>query len=168
MLEIDKRLDFLVDVGVGYLSLLCRADTLSGGESQRIRLATQIGSKLSGVLYVLDEPTIGLHSRDTERLVRTLASIRELGNTVVVVEYDRETMKAADALIEMGPAAGELGGEIVHSGSYEEVLGTEGLTGPYLRGDATGIVRSGARRKPSGWLTVKGAEHHDRDRKSVV
>ena len=161
MLEIDKRLDFLVDVGVGYLSLLRRADTLSGGESQRIRLATQIGSKLSGVLYVLDEPTIGLHSRDTERLVRTLASIRELGNTVVVVEHDRETMKAADALIEMGPAAGELGGEIVHSGSYEEVLGTEGLTGPYLRGDETGIVRPGARRKPSGWLTVKGAEHHN-------
>lgn len=153
MLEIDKRLDFLVDVGVGYLSLLRRADTLSGGESQRIRLATQIGSKLSGVLYVLDEPTIGLHSRDTERLVRTLASIRELGNTVVVVEHDRETMKAADALIEMGPAAGDLGGEIVHSGSYEEVLGTEGLTGPYLRGDETGIVRPGARRKPSGWLT---------------
>ena len=91
MLEIDKRLDFLVDVGVGYLSLLRRADTLSGGESQRIRLATQIGSKLSGVLYVLDEPTIGLHSRDTERLVRTLASIRELSNTVVVIKHDQET-----------------------------------------------------------------------------
>jgi excinuclease ABC subunit A len=140
MLEIQKRLDFLVDVGVGYLTLLRRADTLSGGESQRIRLATQIGSKLSGVLYVLDEPTIGLHSRDTERLVKTLESIRDLGNTVVVVEHDRDTMKAADALIEMGPAAGEMGGEITYHGSYEDVRATNGLTGPYLRGEVTGIV----------------------------
>ncbi len=161
LLEINKRLDFLVDVGVGYLSLLRRADTLSGGESQRIRLATQIGSKLSGVLYVLDEPTIGLHSRDTERLVKTLVSIRDLGNTVVVVEHDRDTMKAADALIEMGPAAGELGGHITYNGSYDDVLRTDGLTGPYLRGQATGIVRHGERRKPAGWLTVKGAEHHN-------
>ena len=160
-LEINKRLDFLVDVGVGYLSLLRRADTLSGGESQRIRLATQIGSKLSGVLYVLDEPTIGLHSRDTERLVHTLESIRDLGNTVVVVEHDRDTMKAADALVEMGPAAGELGGRITYEGSYEDVLKTQGLTGPYLRGEATGIVRNGGRREPEGWLTVKGAEHHN-------
>lgn len=159
--EINKRLDFLVDVGVGYLSLLRRADTLSGGESQRIRLATQIGSKLSGVLYVLDEPTIGLHSRDTERLVRTLESIRDLGNTVVVVEHDRDTMKAADSLIEMGPAAGEHGGQIMHSGTWEDVLMTDGLTGPYLRGEATGIVRNGKRRTPSGWFTVKGAEHHN-------
>ncbi len=159
--EINKRLDFLVDVGVGYLSLLRRADTLSGGESQRIRLATQIGSKLSGVLYVLDEPTIGLHSRDTERLVRTLESIRDLGNTVVVVEHDRDTMKAADSLIEMGPAAGEHGGQIMHSGTWEDVLMTDGLTGPYLRGEATGIVRNGKRRTPAGWFTVKGAEHHN-------
>ncbi|MDR3264867.1 MAG: excinuclease ABC subunit UvrA, partial [Synergistaceae bacterium] len=167
--EIQKRLDFLTEVGVGYLSLLRRADTLSGGESQRIRLATQIGSKLSGVLYVLDEPTIGLHSRDTERLMQALGSIRALGNTVVVVEHDRETMKAADALIEMGPAAGELGGEIVHHGSYEEILATDGLTGPYLRGEATGItLRPGApggtspgKRQPTGWFTVEGAEHHN-------
>lgn len=161
LLEIHKRLDFLVDVGVGYLSLLRRADTLSGGESQRIRLATQIGSKLSGVLYVLDEPTIGLHSRDTERLVKTLLSIRDLGNTVVVVEHDRDTMKAADALVEMGPAAGELGGQITFSGSYDEVLQSKGLTGPYLRGEATGIVDQDRRREPEGWLTVKGAEHHN-------
>jgi excinuclease ABC subunit A len=180
MLEIQKRLDFLVDVGVGYLSLLRRADTLSGGESQRIRLATQIGSKLSGVLYVLDEPTIGLHSRDTERLVKTLESIRDLGNTVVVVEHDRDTMKAADALIEMGPAAGELGGQITYNGTYEDVLKTHGLTGPYLRGEVTGIVTVPAkpadstsrkntgtkkvslcRREPAGWFTVKGAEHHN-------
>ncbi len=172
MIEIRKRLDFLVDVGVGYLSLLRRADTLSGGESQRIRLATQIGSNLSGVLYVLDEPTIGLHSRDTERLIRSLTSIRDLGNTVVVVEHDRETMKAADALIEMGPGAGELGGEVLQNGSYDEVAATNGLTGPYLRGEATGIVRpsgqllnhsgrGAGRREPSGWLTVKGAAHHN-------
>ncbi|NLL36791.1 MAG: excinuclease ABC subunit UvrA [Fretibacterium sp.] len=160
LLELNKRLDFLVDVGVGYLSLFRRADTLSGGESQRIRLATQIGSKLSGVLYVLDEPTIGLHSRDTERLVYSLKAIRDLGNTVVVVEHDRETMKEAEVLIEMGPAAGEEGGWIVNSGSYDEVLATDGLTGPYLRGEVSGIVRRG-RRKPSGWLTVKGAEHHN-------
>jgi excinuclease ABC subunit A len=161
LLEINKRLDFLVDVGVGYLSLLRRADTLSGGESQRIRLATQIGSKLSGVLYVLDEPTIGLHSRDTERLVRTLKSIRDMGNTVVVVEHDRDTMKAADALIEMGPAAGETGGEIICSGTYEEVLATNALTGPCLRGEATGIVKRESRRTPAGWFTVEGAEHHN-------
>ena len=163
MIEIRKRLDFLVDVGVGYLSLLRRADTLSGGESQRIRLATQIGSNLSGVLYVLDEPTIGLHSRDTERLVHSLTSIRELGNTVVVVEHDRETMKAADALIEMGPGAGELGGEVLQNGTYDEVLATDGLTGPYLRGEATGVVSNNkiGRRGPAGWLTVKGAAHHN-------
>ena len=159
--EIRRRLDFLVDVGVGYLTLLRRADTLSGGESQRIRLATQIGSNLSGVLYVLDEPTIGLHSRDTERLVRSLDSIRDLGNTVVVVEHDRETMKAADALIEMGPAAGELGGEVLQNGSYESVVASNGLTGPYLRGEASGIVRRGERRRPQGWLTVRGAAHHN-------
>ncbi|GHS95696.1 UvrABC system protein A [Synergistales bacterium] len=168
-LEIGKRLDFLVDVGVGYLSLLRRADTLSGGESQRIRLATQIGSKLSGVLYVLDEPTIGLHSRDTERLMKTLLAIRDLGNTVVVVEHDRDTMKAADSLIEIGPAAGERGGSVTFSGTYEDVLRTDGLTGPYLRGEATGITLTGTenagkkpfRRPHKGFFTVKGAEHHN-------
>ncbi|MBR2207994.1 MAG: excinuclease ABC subunit UvrA [Synergistaceae bacterium] len=159
--EIIKRLEFLVDVGVGYLSLLRRADTLSGGESQRIRLATQIGSNLSGVLYVLDEPTIGLHSRDTEKLIRSLQSIKNLGNTVVVVEHDRETMQAADALIELGPEAGEKGGEILYSGSYTKVLKSNGKTGKYLRGEETGIVRREKRRKPSGWIKVNGAEHHN-------
>lgn len=160
LLEIKKRLDFLSDVGVGYLSLLRRADTLSGGESQRIRLATQIGSKLSGVLYVLDEPTIGLHSRDTEKLVRTLEAIRDLGNTVVVVEHDRETMTAADSIIEMGPGAGEGGGSIVFSGSYEDALHSTHLTGPYLRGERTAVKGEG-RRTPKGWLTVKGASHNN-------
>ena len=161
MSEIIKRLEFLVDVGVGYLSLLRRADTLSGGETQRIRLATQIGSNLSGVLYVLDEPTIGLHSRDTEKLIRSLKSIRSLGNTVVVVEHDRETMQAADELIELGPEAGENGGQILYAGSYDEVLKTDGQTAKYLRGEATGIVRQEARRKPSGWFTVRGAAHNN-------
>lgn len=161
MTEILKRLEFLVDVGVGYLSLIRRADTLSGGETQRIRLATQIGSNLSGVLYVLDEPTIGLHSRDTEKLIHSLQSIRELGNTVVVVEHDRETMQAADELIELGPEAGENGGMILYAGSYSDVLKTDGQTAKYLRGEATGIVRKKTRRKPSGWFTVKGAAHNN-------
>ena len=159
--EIRKRLSFICDVGVGYLSLHRRADTLSGGESQRIRLATQIGSKLSGVMYVLDEPTIGLHSRDTSRLVRTLLAIRDLGNSVVVVEHDRETMVAADSIVEMGPAAGELGGRVISSGSFEDVSRTEFLTGPYLRGEQTGIVRRKRTRTPSGWLTVQGAAHNN-------
>ncbi|MBQ7216307.1 MAG: excinuclease ABC subunit UvrA, partial [Synergistaceae bacterium] len=161
MTEITKRLEFLVDVGVGYLSLLRRADTLSGGETQRIRLATQIGSNLSGVLYVLDEPTIGLHSRDTEKLIRSLKSIRALGNTVVVVEHDRDTMQAADELIELGPEAGENGGKILYAGSYDDVLRTDGQTAKYLRGEASGIVRKESRRKPSGWFTVKGAAHNN-------
>ena len=187
--EVRKRLEFLVDVGVGYLSLLRRADTLSGGESQRIRLATQIGSKLSGVLYILDEPTIGLHSRDTERLVKTLFSIRDLGNSVIVVEHDRETIKAADAIIEIGPAAGEMGGEIVKSGSYQEIYNSDTLTGKYLRGEDTGIFISlpeqdvpikgvrtknksnritilgknsdTIRRSPKGWIILKGVEHNN-------
>ncbi|MBQ3402206.1 MAG: excinuclease ABC subunit UvrA [Synergistaceae bacterium] len=161
MPEIIRRLEFLCDVGVGYLSLLRRADTLSGGETQRIRLATQIGSNLSGVLYVLDEPTIGLHSRDTEKLIKSLKSIRELGNTVVVVEHDRETMQAADELVELGPEAGSNGGRILHAGSYEAVRNSDGNTGKYLRGEATGIVRPKERRKPSGWFSVLGASHNN-------
>ena len=161
MTEILKRLEFLVDVGVGYLSLIRRADTLSGGETQRIRLATQIGSNLSGVIYVLDEPTIGLHSRDTEKLIRSLKSIRELGNTVVVVEHDRDTMRAADELVELGPEAGEKGGEILYSGSYDDVLKTDGQTARYLRGEASGIVMKSPRRKASGWFTVRGASHNN-------
>ena len=159
--EVQKRLSFICDVGVGYLSLHRRADTLSGGESQRIRLATQIGSKLSGVLYVLDEPTIGLHSRDTSRLIRTLQSIRDLGNSVVVVEHDRDTMMAADAIVEMGPAAGELGGEVVSSGSFEDVSKTDCLTGPYLRGEQSGMIRRKKPRKPDGWISVQGAAHNN-------
>lgn len=160
--ELIKRLSFLVDVGVGYLSLNRRADTLSGGESQRIRLATQIGSKLTGVMYVLDEPTIGLHSRDTERLLKTLLSIRDLGNTVIVVEHDRDTMCNADHIIEMGPAAGEQGGAVVQSAEPGELLSTGSLTAPYIRGEANGILKSpNTPREATGWLEVKGARHNN-------
>ena len=161
MPEIIRRLQFLCDVGVGYLSLLRRADTLSGGETQRIRLATQIGSNLSGVLYVLDEPTIGLHPRDTEKLIRSLKSIQELGNTIVVVEHDREMMQSADELVELGPEAGENGGEIICAGTYDEILRSGGKTGKYLRGDESGIVKRESRRKPSGYIHVKGAAHNN-------
>lgn len=160
--ELKKRLSFLVDVGVGYLSLERRSDTLSGGESQRIRLATQIGSKLSGVMYVLDEPTIGLHQRDTRRLLRTLFSIRELGNTVIVVEHDRDTMMAADHIIEMGPGAGEFGGEIVQTGNSSKLIQSASLTAPFLNARASGIVPSPRKgEKPFGWISVRGASHNN-------
>lgn len=160
--EVRKRLSFLNDVGAGYLSLSRRADTLSGGESQRIRLATQIGSQLTGVLYVLDEPTIGLHPRDTDRLLETLKAIRDIGNTVLVVEHDRDTMVAADHIIELGPGAGELGGKLVAQGNSEEIRRGDSSTGAYLRGEASGTFRpEGERRKPSGWIKVKGATENN-------
>ncbi|MCF7935138.1 MAG: excinuclease ABC subunit UvrA [Synergistales bacterium] len=160
--ELDKRVSFLAEVGLGYLTLLRRADTLSGGEKQRIQLATQIGSKLSGVLYVLDEPTVGLHPRDTGRLLNTLREIRDLGNTVIVVEHDRDTMLAADHLVEMGPGAGEQGGEIVAVGGPEEMQSRHCLSGPYLTGTATGVVQSLAKRRPpTGWIAVAGAAENN-------
>lgn len=160
--EIRKRLAFLNDVGAGYLSLSRRADTLSGGESQRIRLATQIGSQLTGVLYVLDEPTIGLHPRDTNRLLGTLKAIRDIGNTVLVVEHDRDTMIAADHIVELGPGAGELGGELVAEGSAEEINKGNSPTATYLRGETHGVWRQSAeRREPKGWLKIKGASENN-------
>lgn len=162
MTEIKKRLVFLNDVGAGYLSLSRRADTLSGGESQRIRLATQIGSQLTGVLYVLDEPTIGLHPRDTNRLLNTLKAIRDLGNTVLIVEHDRDTMMAADYIIELGPGAGELGGELVAEGSAEVVNQGNSSTASYLRGESDGVYRPLIeRRKPGGWLQIRGAAENN-------
>jgi excinuclease ABC subunit A len=132
--EIKDKIFFLLDVGVGYLSLSRSAKTLSGGESQRIRLATQIGSSLTGVIYVLDEPSIGLHQRDNDKLIRTLKSLRDLGNTVIVVEHDEDTMEAADYLIDIGPGAGIHGGEVVSAGTFSEVKATgTGFTGKYLR-----------------------------------
>ena len=125
--EIDERLRFLDNVGVGYLSLDRAAATLSGGEAQRIRLATQIGSSLVGVLYILDEPSIGLHQRDNERLIATLERLRDLGNTVIVVEHDEGTMRAADHLVDLGPGAGEHGGELVAEGTPEDVMRSQRL-----------------------------------------
>lgn len=155
--EVRKRLAFLNDVGAGYLSLSRRADTLSGGESQRIRLATQIGSQLTGVLYVLDEPTIGLHPRDTNKLLDTLRKIRDIGNTVMVVEHDRDTMLAADHILELGPEAGELGGEIIANGSAEDIIRGNSSTAVYLKGEANGVFKPASRRrKPKGKITVKG------------
>ena len=133
--EIDARLQFLLDVGLDYLTLSRSAGTLSGGEAQRIRLATQIGSGLVGVLYVLDEPSIGLHQRDNRRLIETLTKLRDMGNTLIVVEHDEDTMREADWIVDVGPGAGEHGGEIVHSGSFEELLkNTKSITGDYMAG----------------------------------
>ncbi|MDO4952520.1 MAG: excinuclease ABC subunit UvrA [Synergistaceae bacterium] len=160
--EVRKRLAFLVDVGAGYLTLSRRADTLSGGESQRIRLATQIGSQLTGVLYVLDEPTIGLHPRDTNKLLSTLKVIRDLGNSVVVVEHDRDTMLAADYLVELGPEAGENGGYLVAEGSAYELRKGDSSTAKYLRGEADGVYSPVKKyRRPNGWLKLTGCRENN-------
>lgn len=159
--EIDERLRFLDNVGVGYLSMDRAAATLSGGEAQRIRLATQIGSSLVGVLYILDEPSIGLHQRDNERLIATLERLRDLGNTVLVVEHDEGTMHAADHLVDMGPGAGEHGGYVVAAGTAAEVMRVpESLTGQFLSG-ARRIEVPASRRKPSGYVRIEGATQHN-------
>jgi excinuclease ABC subunit A len=161
--EINERLRFLVDVGLHYLSLDRAAATLAGGEAQRIRLATQIGSGLVGVLYVLDEPSIGLHQRDNRRLIETLVRLRDLGNTLIVVEHDEETIRHADWVVDIGPGAGEHGGEIVHSGPYKELLrNSKSVTGAYLSGKRS-IPIPDIRRKPASdrTLTVVGAREHN-------
>ena len=160
--ETNLRLEFLVDVGLGYLSLSRSAGTLSGGEAQRIRLASQIGSGLVGVLYVLDEPSIGLHQRDNARLLETLTRLRNLGNTVMVVEHDEETIRSADHVVDIGPGAGEHGGKIVHSGTLEDLIANEeSLTGDYLAGRRE--IPTPALRRPAsgGWLVVNGAREHN-------
>src|SRR5699024_1983264 len=156
--EIDERLGFLNNVGLDYLTLSRSAGTLSGGEAQRIRLATQIGSRLTGVLYILDEPSIGLHKRDNDRLIETLKSMRDIGNTLIVVEHDEDTMLAADYLIDIGPGAGVHGGEIVAIGTPEEVANhKDSLTGQYLSGEKF-IPLPVERRKNDGrFLEIKGA-----------
>ena len=155
--EITARLNFLVNVGLDYLTLARSAGTLSGGEAQRIRLATQIGSGLTGVLYILDEPSIGLHQSDNAKLLNTLRRLRDLGNTLIVVEHDAETMLAADYIVDIGPGAGVHGGQVVACGTPEEVMANPAsLTGQYLSG-ARRVPLPAAHRKPSGWLTVKGA-----------
>ena len=159
--EIDARLGFLGDVGLGYLTLSRGAGTLSGGEAQRIRLATQIGSALMGVMYILDEPSIGLHQRDNAKLIATLRRMRDLGNTVIVVEHDEETMRAADWIIDVGPGAGEHGGRIVAEGTAEQICeNPDSLTGQYLSGRKR-IPVPAKRRKPAGYLTVRGASEHN-------
>src|SRR4051812_25344765 len=159
--EIDERLRFLDNVGVGYLSMERASATLSGGEAQRIRLATQIGSSLVGVLYILDEPSIGLHHRDNERLIKTLERLRDLGNTVLVVEHDEDTMRAADYVVDMGPGAGEHGGHVVARGTAEEIMRVpESLTGQFLSGTRR-IEPPAKRRKPSAYVEVVGATQNN-------
>ena len=159
--EIDSRLGFLCDVGLGYLTLSRAAGSLSGGEAQRIRLATQIGSALMGVLYVLDEPSIGLHQRDNQKLIATLKRMRDLGNTLIVVEHDEDTMRAADWIVDVGPGAGVHGGRIVAEGTLDDIIANpESLTGQYLSG-AKRIDVPAERRKPRGFLTIRGAKEHN-------
>jgi len=160
--EVRSRLGFLVNVGLNYLTLSRAANTLSGGEAQRIRLATQIGSGLMGVLYILDEPSIGLHQRDNERLISTLKSLRDIGNSVIVVEHDEHTSLAADCLIDIGPFAGEHGGEIVAIGTPEEVMANENsLTGKYLKGELEICVPKNRRKAKKEFIAIKGATAHN-------
>jgi excinuclease ABC subunit A len=158
--ELEGRLSFLEDVGLGYLTLERSAESLSGGEAQRIRLATQLGSRLTGTIYVLDEPTIGLHPRDTDRLLHTLAGLRDLGNTLVVVEHDTDVMRAADHLIDMGPGAGEHGGHVVAAGTPDEVAAGPSLTGLFLRGERS-LGQPEKRREPKRWLRPPAARVHN-------
>ena len=165
--EIHARLGFLRDVGLEYLTLSRAAGSLSGGEAQRIRLATQIGSSLVGVLYILDEPSIGLHQRDNERLLATLKNLRDLGNTLIVVEHDEDTMYAADHIVDIGPGAGEHGGHVVAQGTVEEIkANTASETGNYLSGRKY-IPVPAKRKKPQGWLTIKGARENNLDNLNV-
>jgi excinuclease ABC subunit A len=160
--EIIERLEFLNAVGLGYLSLDRSSATLSGGESQRIRLATQIGSRLRGVLYVLDEPSIGLHQRDNQRLIEALESLRDLGNTVLVVEHDEDTIRHADYVVDLGPGAGKLGGDVVATGTPQEIMDAESsLTGQYLSGQLKIISRAEPRVPNGNWITVEGARGHN-------
>jgi excinuclease ABC subunit A len=160
--EIRARLHFLVDVGLDYLTLDRASGTLSGGEAQRIRLATQIGSSLMGVLYILDEPSIGLHQRDNDRLIATLVRLRDLGNTLLVVEHDEETIRAADWVVDIGPLAGEHGGELIHSGPLGELLRSDrSITAAYLRGDLSIPLPKRRRRGSGEWLTVRGAAENN-------
>jgi len=165
--EIRARVSFLIDVGLDYLSLSRATGTLSGGEAQRIRLATQIGSGLVGVAYILDEPSIGLHQRDNDKLLKTLLHLRDLGNSVLVVEHDEDTMRAADCIVDIGPGAGEHGGQVVAVGTAEEIMACEvSVTGAYLSGRIK-IPVPKERKKPTGWLKVKGAAENNLKKISV-
>ncbi|MGZ6967471.1 MAG: excinuclease ABC subunit UvrA [Acidimicrobiia bacterium] len=162
--EVNERLRFLLDVGLDYLSLNRNSGTLAGGEAQRIRLASQIGSGLVGVLYVLDEPSIGLHQRDNQRLIDTMLRLRDLGNTVLVVEHDEETIRVADHIVDIGPGAGEHGGEIVVAGTLDDVLGeARSITGLYLSGERSIAVPERRREPGDVWIKVRGAREHNLD-----
>ena len=156
--EIRSRLRFMVDVGLDYLTLDRESGTLSGGEAQRIRLATQIGAGLVGVVYVLDEPSIGLHQRDNDRLIHTLRGLRDLGNTVIVVEHDEQTIRTADYVVDLGPAAGRHGGEVVFAGKVNRLLEADTLTAQYLRGEKKVEVPESRTKPRKGWIELKGAE----------
>src|SRR5690606_4082427 len=159
--EISNRLQFLSNVGLDYLTLNRKSSSLSGGESQRINLATSLGSSLTGSMYILDEPSIGLHPRDTRNLIGVLKSLEDIGNTVIVVEHEEEMMYAADRIIDIGPMAGKLGGELVFSGTFDEMMkGGEGLTAEYLSGKKK-IEWPGSRRKWKNKVTVTGARENN-------
>ena len=158
--EINSRLGFLADVGLGYISLERRSETLSGGEAQRIQLATQIGSGLTGVLYVLDEPTIGLHQRDNAKLINTLKSLRDLGNTLIIVEHDEAVIRSADHIVDLGPGAGLAGGRVTAEGDLAAILKSpSSITGAFLRGEKKAALDHAPRRPSAGWLEFKKAEH---------
>ena len=160
--EINARLKFLIDVGLDYLTLSRKAGTLSGGEAQRIRLATQIGSGLTGVLYILDEPSIGLHQRDNDKLIGTLKHLRDLGNSVIVVEHDEDTMREADFIVDIGPYAGVHGGEVVASGTLEDIIKEpRSITGKYLSGEEKILVPSKRKKIERGYLSIKGAKQNN-------
>ena len=160
--EIRSRLEFLVNVGLDYLNLSRSSGTLSGGEAQRIRLATQIGSALMGVLYILDEPSIGLHQRDNDKLIQTLKNLREVGNTVIVVEHDEDTMREADYIVDIGPRAGEHGGQIIAAGPVNEIMACkESITGQYLTGEKSIKVPEERRKGNGNFITVTGAKENN-------
>ena len=159
--EIRARVGFLMDVGLDYLTLARATGSLSGGEAQRIRLATQIGSGLVGVAYILDEPSIGLHQRDNDKLLKTLEHLRDLGNSVIVVEHDEDTMRAADCIVDIGPGAGEHGGNVVAVGTAAQIMKCkESITGAYLSGRIK-IPVPKERRSPTGWIKIRGARENN-------
>src|SRR5260221_13990269 len=160
--EVAERIDFLLAVGLGYLSLDRSAATLSGGEAQRIRLATQIGSRLRGVLYVLDEPSIGLHQRDNQRLIAALENLRNLGNTVLVVEHDEDTIRKADYVLDLGPGAGKNGGHLIANGTPQQIMDNPAsITGQYLAGKIEIVARAKPRELNGNWITVEDAHSHN-------
>lgn len=157
-----ERLEFLSGVGLDYVTLARRANTLSGGESQRIRLATQIGTRLEGIIYVLDEPSIGLHPRDNEMLIKNLKRLARIGNSVIVVEHDEDIMQESDYIIDIGPRAGVHGGEVIFSGTYSEILAdTSSETGQYLSGRKNITRRNFVTKKPSEFISILGAEENN-------